>query len=201
MLYHPARCRRARWEGPSPSLASPYPISPPSPWAGLLPFSWPSLWSVSALKYHELTSLLQLDAAFLLFPSTVEVAVNSPVGTVETENIIPFGRKPRSLPDDGEGKKGILINAKKWKEQRETFERNKTFSLNPGFCTNSSNPLCQLFTTTSTEVSFSIRQPMMSSQDCLEAASCEVAALTTSTSFPVMARIVAPLLSSNYYDR
>ena len=57
------------------------------------------------LSILYLTSLLQLDAAFLLFPSTVEVEVNSPVGTVETGNVIPFGRKPRSLPDEGEGGK------------------------------------------------------------------------------------------------
>ena len=59
--------------------------------------------SFCSLNPPELTSMLQLDAAFLLFPSTVEVEVNSPVGTVKTGNIIPFGRKPRSLPDDGEG--------------------------------------------------------------------------------------------------
>ena len=35
----------------------------------------------------------------------------------------------------------------------------------------------------------------------MEAASCEVAALARSPNFPVMNRIVAPFLSSKYYDR
>jgi len=39
------------------------------------------------------------------------------------------------------------------------------------------------------------------SSECVEAASCEVAALARSPNFPVMNRIVAPFLSSKYYDR
>jgi len=58
-----------------------------------------------------------------------------------------------------------------------------------GVCDGSSSKVCRIL------------ESIVLSMDCLEVASCEVATLAQSHEFPMIADIVKPFISHNYYDR
>jgi len=116
-------------------------------------------------------AIVAVSAAFFLFPSEVEVEVNS------TRN--------SSVRDSDDEGRFSWFGLRK----RRSVDSQLGGNLGARFCSNSSSTLCKLLST------------VLISRECLEAASCEVSKLGHSGDFPVMSRIVKPFLSSRYYDR
>jgi len=71
--------------------------------------------------------------------------------------------------------------------KKRSFEESLTSPY--GVCDNSSSTVCRIL------------ESIVLSMDCLEVASCEVAALANSNEFPMIADIVKPFLSNKYYAR
>jgi len=116
-------------------------------------------------------AIVAVSAAFFLFPSEVEVEVNS------TRN--------GSVRDSDDEGRFSWFGLRK----RRSVDSQIGGNLGARFCSNSSSTLCKLLST------------VLISTECLEAASCEVSKLGHSGDFPVMSKIVEPFLSSRYYDR
>jgi len=76
----------------------------------------------------------------------------------------------------------IDTNARK----KRSFE---SISSPYGVCENSSSTVCRIL------------ESIVLSMDCLEVASCEVATLAESDEFPMIADIVKPFITNNYYGR
>jgi len=149
-------------------------------------------------------TIIGVSAMFLLFPQTVEVEVNGMADMTggDGDGDDDADGDDDNDNDDGEdneessennnqsgGDGGKWRNKKKKKTKRTRRALPSRASGLGGFCKSSNSTLCRILDT------------LLISTECLEAASCEVASLTKSAQFPVMAHIVKPFVSDRYYPR
>merc|ERR1712062_98796 len=73
--------------------------------------------------------------------------------------------------------------------RKRSAQGSRTGSIDSTFCSQSSSTLCKVLNV------------FLSSEGCLEAASCEVAALIADEQYPLLSKVVRPFASSAYYKR